>query len=197
MLNTDGANPSNLDKEGLGGLIRDHNREWVVGYMECTSLTTPLHAEFKALLRGLRIASTMFIKPLTICTYSKELVNTITYGHDLYANLISECRSLLQVLETAGINHIFREQNKVADSFAKEGSKLRQLCTPIVLSCPPASTVPLVEADKKGKVFARLINPSILDLHSRDVAYANSTNPPLANTSSGAVAASTVTHVFP
>ncbi|KAM3238645.1 hypothetical protein P3L10_013678 [Capsicum annuum] len=165
--------------------------------MECIPFTTPLYAEFKALLRGLRIARTICIKPFTICTDSNKLVNAITHGHDLYANLISEYRSLLQVLETAGINHIFRQKNKVADSLAKEGSKLVQLGTAIVLSCPPASTVLLVEADKKGKDFAKAINPSILDLHGRDVAHANLTNPPPPNTSSEAVAAPTVTHVFP
>lgn len=163
--------------------------------MECTSHSTPLHAEIKALLRGLRIASTMCIKPLIICTDSKELVSAITRGHELYTNLIFESRSLLQVLEATRINHTFREQNRVADRLAKEGSKLMQLGVPIILSSPPASAVPFVEADKEGKVFARLINPSILDLHGQNVAHANSSNPPPPNTSSGAVALPTDTRV--
>ncbi|PHT55580.1 40S ribosomal protein S25 [Capsicum baccatum] len=50
MFNTAGATPSKLDNGGLGGVIRDHKGEWVVGYIECTSVTTPLHVEFKALL---------------------------------------------------------------------------------------------------------------------------------------------------
>ncbi|KAF3616264.1 40S ribosomal protein S25 [Capsicum annuum] len=107
----------------------------------------------------------MRIKPLTISFDSKELVNAITYGHDLYANIISECRSLLQELEATGINHIFREQNKLADSLAKEGNKLMQLGVPTILSSPTACALPFVEVDKKGTIFARLINLSNFDLH--------------------------------
>ncbi|KAK4727172.1 hypothetical protein R3W88_032089 [Solanum pinnatisectum] len=40
----------------------------------------------------------------------------------LYDNLIVECRCLMMKLKITKLSHVFREQNKVADTLAKEGS---------------------------------------------------------------------------
>lgn len=95
MLNTDGVLHSNLDQRGLGGVIRDYKGSWVVRYINCTPLITPLHAEFKSLIHRLKVANSLHIKPPHICSDSLELVKAMTHGHNLYANIIHECRFLL------------------------------------------------------------------------------------------------------
>ncbi|XP_047267669.1 uncharacterized protein LOC124898088 [Capsicum annuum] len=96
MLNYDGAVISNLGRRGLGGVIKDHKGDCVVGYIDGAPLTTPLYIEFKALLQGLMFANSLTIKPLYICSDSLELVKAMAHGHDLYTNIIHECKSLLQ-----------------------------------------------------------------------------------------------------
>ncbi|PHU25840.1 40S ribosomal protein S25 [Capsicum chinense] len=83
---------------------------------------------------------------------------------------LSQCfpRSLLQELEATGINHIFREQNKLADSLAKEGSKLMQLGVPTILSSPTVCALPFVEKWSKGKQKEKVNNMVLFDKATYD-----------------------------
>ena len=45
-LNADGASFGNLGKVGGGGLIRDHYRSWVKGYIKHIGFASNITAEF-------------------------------------------------------------------------------------------------------------------------------------------------------
>lgn len=120
-----------------------------------------------------------------------ELVHVMEQGHDLYTNIICEYRYLMQELGATVAKHIFREQNRVTDALAKKGS-WTQVGAPCVLSSPPVNVVALVEADKKGDVFARTVKLTNFDLRGRVVASATN---PIPRTLAGVLAPITTTLV--
>lgn len=60
------------------------------------------------------------LSPFLISIDSQELVNVIHNGSLTYENIISECRCLINRLDRVQLQHVFREQNQVADILAKE-----------------------------------------------------------------------------
>lgn len=160
----------------LEEVIRDYKGDWVIVFIDCAPLTTPLHAELKALLQRLKVAKSLNIKPLHLCSDTMELVIAMVQGHDLYTNIICECRHLLQKLGVAAVKHIFREQNRVADA-----SLVYLLFGHLHL------IIPLVEVDKKGTIFARSVKLSNLNLYGWIVAH-GSISPPTPSTLNRALA---------
>ncbi|KAH0708843.1 hypothetical protein KY284_010270 [Solanum tuberosum] len=120
-LNTDGAVNYNTGDGGLGGVIRNHKGDWVIGFTSKSSNTTPLLAELSALRQGLVMASSNNLTPLDISLDSLEVIN----------------RSLMETLGAAPPAHIFREQNKVADLLSKEGLKCTTFGKPKFLIVSP------------------------------------------------------------
>ncbi|WMV23205.1 hypothetical protein MTR67_016590 [Solanum verrucosum] len=140
---------------GLGGVIRNHKGDWVVGFCAKEAHTTPLQAELIALRQGLIMAISNNLVPLDINLDSLEAINMLHAGSSLYNNLIFECRSLMGKLEAAPPAHIFREQNKVADMLSKEGLKCTAFGKPKFLIVPPMYANNAVWNDILGTTFVR------------------------------------------
>ncbi|XP_075086060.1 uncharacterized protein LOC142168804 [Nicotiana tabacum] len=79
-LNIDASFKNNNQKCGLGGVFRNSNGSWVVGFAKSTHANGSLEAEIKALLEGLRTAQEWGMFPLEIETDSTEVVNTPREG---------------------------------------------------------------------------------------------------------------------
>jgi len=81
--------------------------------------------EFKAVLRGLKIAKEMGVQKLGLRIDSSVLVGILTdhsNGHPGYRFLIQQCKQLLDWAEwEVRITHCFRETNQVADKLANIG----------------------------------------------------------------------------
>ncbi|OIT27443.1 putative ribonuclease h protein, partial [Nicotiana attenuata] len=119
-LNTDGAAKGKNGIGGAGGILRNHNGSWMLGYMENIPYTSTLGAEFRALLRGLQLAEQNKFLPLQIDTDSSEIIGMLAEGNLIFDPLICECRLLIQRMGSVVVRHSFREQNRVADALAKE-----------------------------------------------------------------------------
>ncbi|XP_075080492.1 uncharacterized protein LOC142165992 [Nicotiana tabacum] len=77
-LNIDASFNKNLQKCGLGGVIRNANGHWIVGYAKSAHARGSLHSEIKALLAGLKTTLNWGMFPLQIETDSTEVVNAPT-----------------------------------------------------------------------------------------------------------------------
>lgn len=104
-------NKSKIRKRGIGGVIRDHNGNWVV---VLAKLLTHIHAtpaELLAIFQELRLAKSGNIKPIELKTDPMSAISMITKSHLPYTNIIFECRSLMQQMG-AIMEHVFRKKKE-------------------------------------------------------------------------------------
>lgn len=71
----------------------------------------------------LKLAQENNLTPLEINIDSMEVINMLIQDNPLYTNILFECRYLIQTLGRAPMTHVFREQNRVADSLRKKGAR--------------------------------------------------------------------------
>ncbi|KAH0709485.1 hypothetical protein KY284_010912 [Solanum tuberosum] len=135
-LNIDSAVKANPGDGGLDGVIQNHKGGWVIGFISKEANTTPLLAELLALRQGLGMAIANNLIPLDINIDSLEVVNLFHTDNALYNNLIFDCRCMMEKLGATRPVHIFREQNRVADLFGKEGLKCNTYGSPMFLIGP-------------------------------------------------------------
>ncbi|KAH0641622.1 hypothetical protein KY289_032596 [Solanum tuberosum] len=158
-LNSDGSSIGNPDRSGIGGVIRDHNGDWIVGYMGNLHMSNNVKAELTALMQGLRIALARGLLPLEVNIDCKKFITFIENDHPSYTNMIFDCRDLLGRLGNPPIQHTFREANRVADALARDGSKINQANLFFCLKVPPVCVLEKLDADKGGTIFVRLQRP--------------------------------------
>lgn len=90
--------------------------------MENMPRTTITLAELTALLRGLQIAKLNGLTLLEVATESTEVIRMLILGNSTYDSIISECRLLIQRMVRVVVKYNYREQNRVVDKLANEGS---------------------------------------------------------------------------
>ncbi|KAK1312826.1 hypothetical protein QJS10_CPA07g01406 [Acorus calamus] len=140
-LNFDGASHGNPCPSGVGGVFRDHQATFLLGYSCITSHNTNTFAEFYGLFRGLSIwfeTFPLFHGSMWIESDSTLVVNTIN-GKALANNQVNPYATiilnLLGLLENWKITHIFREGNRAADKMASLGLGV---LSESIFVCPPA-----------------------------------------------------------
>ncbi|XP_019238630.1 PREDICTED: uncharacterized protein LOC109218713 [Nicotiana attenuata] len=152
-LNTGGAHSSTLTTDGIGGLIRNHNGDWIVGFSGNIPCQSSISAELYALIQGLRIAIQQNLSPLHVEVDAKEVITMLDCDNIIYANLLFDCRHLLLKLRNPRVHHAYREQSRVADQLAR--SILEGNFTMRVFDAPPLFVRPISEADKQGQTIMR------------------------------------------
>ncbi|KAH0658744.1 hypothetical protein KY289_027492 [Solanum tuberosum] len=172
-LNIDASVKNSPGPGGLGGLVRNHLGYWIIGFFEHTPLTNPIRAKLLAIRRGLQIVVDHNLTPIEINTDSAKAIHRIKDNNLLYDNLIVECRYLMSKLEVTKLSHVFREQNRVADALAKEGTKVEVFDEPTILIVPPLFVQKEVEADTLGTMYIRLTNNIFNSFQDRDVTQSN------------------------
>ena len=121
-LNIDGTKSVASGKIGAGGIIRDHNGNWVSGFQINLGVGEILDAEAWALYYGLKLADNLSIKNLEIESDSAILVQLMQMDNiDLHplGSLLSGCKNLMSNMQNSRLCHVFRECNMTADSLAK------------------------------------------------------------------------------
>ena len=115
---------NNPDKASGGGLFRDHEGNWVKGYVRGIGHTNSFLAELWALRDGLNIASEMGVNNLIIELDALSIVLLMKNEAEniMMEPLLSDCRSLLKQIPNKRVLHIFREANQCADALAKLGA---------------------------------------------------------------------------
>lgn len=112
-------------------------------------------SELYDLQKGLLIALRSNLVPLEINIDCKGIIQLLINDHLSYTNVLYDCREMLRKLGNTLIHHRFREENKMADALAKEGSKLKGANSFIFWSIPPFFVSAELEADKTETSFAR------------------------------------------
>ncbi|KAF3650727.1 NAC domain-containing protein 53 [Capsicum annuum] len=92
-INTDGSCQGKIGTAGLGGVNRDHEGNWVMGFYEKIPHASPIQAEIMALRRGLMLVVANNIKPLHINIDSLAATQLLNSDDSHYHNLLCDCRS--------------------------------------------------------------------------------------------------------
>lgn len=130
-LNSNGAACTMTGASGYGGVIRDSNGNWIVGYTGSSKHITSLHMELMGFLQGLRLAHLCQLTPLEVVVDAQEVMHLLKADNLFYSHILNDCRSALHQLADPHVTHIYREQNQVADAMAKHG--LMEYCGPSML----------------------------------------------------------------
>lgn len=93
----------------------------------------------------------------------------LTKGNSIYANIITECRSLISALVHPPVQNIFREANGVADCLPKHAARISTFEPPTLLPFPPAAAQEAIDIDNSDTIFVTRIKLSTIDLPVRGV----------------------------
>lgn len=155
-LNCDGAVIDVGCRAGCGGIVRDENGGFVIGFAAGLGACSCTEAELWAVLRGLQLVKDRGIQSLAIETDFMVAINLISGGcssfHPCF-NLVKDIRDLLDQLRNYSVEHTFREANQVADGLAKFSLGLDNSCN-IFTSLLPFVSVAFA-ADFNGVTFPR------------------------------------------
>ncbi|GKV43678.1 hypothetical protein SLEP1_g50939 [Rubroshorea leprosula] len=124
---------------GCGGLIRDSQGQWVVGFMRNIGHTTSLAAELWVIRDGLSMANYLQIQNSIVeidCQVAHALLSGTFNPHHPHSTLILDCRELLCTLPWVQLKHVMRKSNMVADALAKKGAR-SSYGLHILYDCPP------------------------------------------------------------
>ncbi|KAF7833196.1 putative ribonuclease H protein At1g65750 family [Senna tora] len=127
-LNTDGSSIGNPGPMGIGGIFRNSDGGWLLGFSSFVGIQSNMFAELNAIKHGLAIAVDRKISKLEVNSDCLEAINLITRedisNHHLGV-LIYDIRNLMTKFEAISVSHVFREANHCADGLAKLGSQDR------------------------------------------------------------------------
>lgn len=171
-LNIDGAVKNNPGKGGLGGVFRDCEGQWLLGFCGAIPLASPLEAELTTLYKGIQLALHHNFSSY-IETDAHEVVNMFLHGNLLHDNIIFECKSLLSRLGAWELHHLYRVHNWVADLLANEGNSSGHFEEIVVFVFLPVFAQNQWTADNLGTSFARKINIGNTSYMGRDMAPNN------------------------
>ena len=112
-LNTDGSAIRSTGRAGGGGVIRDHEGQWLKGFARPLGGSNSCMAELWALRDGLLLAKEMGLSNLIIemDALSVVLLMNNNIVNLLMEPLLTDCRNLLSEIPNKQIVHIYREAN--------------------------------------------------------------------------------------
>lgn len=87
------------------------------------------------------------------------VLTIMQHGNMQYANIVSDCRHLLDQLHSPAILHVYREENGVEDRLAKEGCLMEPNKPPTVFAVPPVFVSSIFQHDQAGGIRYRKIKP--------------------------------------
>ncbi|GAA0171611.1 hypothetical protein LIER_25601 [Lithospermum erythrorhizon] len=161
-LNFDGSCKCKSGRSSIGGVFRDHNAEFLLGYSEFIGKSNSTIAEIIALRRGLELVlengwgdNSVWLEGdskslVDIIGKRKQLVNRcgevqkhVTHINSIISELNNQCI----------LTHVFREGNRAADKFAQMGYHFKN--PQVWRHVPPNELLRIVHEDAEGKTFLR------------------------------------------
>ena len=121
-MNTDGSVIKSSGVAGCGGVVRDEEGSWIVGFTRRNGVTTSFEAELWGLRDGLMLCSNLDISSLVVEIDAKAIVDALQnadYANNAISPILDDCRLLMTRFSRLQVNHCYREANKVADSLAR------------------------------------------------------------------------------
>ncbi|KAK0587703.1 hypothetical protein LWI29_027305 [Acer saccharum] len=126
-LNVDGGCAGGLGAITAGGVLRDHWKNWLGGFVVRKGVGSAIEAEFWGLFEGLGMAWRKGFRKIVVETDSMSVLQLIdkesTNNHPLFS-ILQSCKSLISKDWICSVKHVFREGNMVADGLAKMGHGL-------------------------------------------------------------------------
>ncbi|KAM2637494.1 hypothetical protein EV1_021984 [Malus domestica] len=121
-LNVDGSRRTNSGRIGAGGVLRDHNGNWLGGFAVNLGQGQVCDAELWSLYFGLQLAIDKGATELHIEMDSKAVIMLLKQSqvdnfHPL-ETIMHSCRLMMRQLRRCELNHVYREKNIVADQLA-------------------------------------------------------------------------------
>ena len=157
-LNIDGSRIGSTNCIAAGGLLRNHNGDWIGGFTANLGTGEILLAEMWALYFGLKLASRLNCTNIQVESDSSLVVNLVTNQwndtHPLHS-LIVDCKRLWHGNWVCSIKHIYRECNDVADGPAHLGHSMELGWH--VLENPPAYLLGRLDDDRHGRARPRIV----------------------------------------
>lgn len=120
-LNIDSASKGNLGEGGAGGIIRNHNSNFLFAFATFMGIFSSIYAEAMAILIGVKHAKRLGISSLWVKSDSLALIEALNGKTDFpwsIAYVIRSLRTILKDFQKLRISHIWREGNSCADIMA-------------------------------------------------------------------------------
>ncbi|KAF3644481.1 hypothetical protein FXO38_20144 [Capsicum annuum] len=168
MLNTDASLSSNIQIAGLGGVFRNSSGKWIMGFTAHALAKDIFYHELQALFVGLQMALLHNLGPLEINIDAEQIIKffTNTESNPNNSALLADCRFLLLRQDSPPLIHIYREQNRLADSFAKRAitaalpSSLAFISPVMSITTfwvPPQDSLQILCGDERGDITTRCV----------------------------------------
>ncbi|CAN1120866.1 Putative ribonuclease H protein At1g65750 [Linum perenne] len=158
-LNSDGSLHTNSNSAAVGGLIRDDQGRFIVGFATKLGSCSIARAEMRGIVDGMTIAWNHGIRKLQIqsdsVTAVRMLSDALWLNHQHF-NLVRSFQELKARNWEVSIEHIYREANNAADFIANSGHDL-ELGT-FIFTSPCNSLLYWIRYDLIGVSLPRQIN---------------------------------------
>ncbi|KAE8653749.1 hypothetical protein F3Y22_tig00117056pilonHSYRG00114 [Hibiscus syriacus] len=154
-LNTDGAVHHTSSLGSAGGIIRNKDGDWIVGFNKAVGISSPLQAELWGILEGLQLAWSQILEHLqcqTDCAEALTLVTSSTAASSP-VSIVRFIASLISKQWKVDFILIRREANATADFLAKSTVVSNDL--PCIYIEPPQEIIPHLARDLHGPAFTR------------------------------------------
>jgi hypothetical protein len=154
-LNFDGSSKHASRRASIGGVYRDHEGGFVLGYAERIGKATSSVAELAALRRGLELALENGWLNISIEGDAKTVVDVVRNRVSIRAEedlrQCEEIAALLPLLDDGGmaVSHVRRAGNRVAHGFAKLGHGVPR--PRVWRGVPPDEVLRYLQRDADGK----------------------------------------------
>ncbi|KAK0595722.1 hypothetical protein LWI29_009351 [Acer saccharum] len=150
-LNVDGSRNTDSGMISAGGVLRDHWKCWLRGFVTNKGVGSVMEAELWGLYEGLLLAWNAGFRKVLVESDSLhvvQLMHTASKQNHPCFSIIQSCKNLLLADWDCSITHVFREGNRLADGLAFMG---QSMATGIVFfDNPPCEIVSIFEADFNG-----------------------------------------------
>lgn len=158
-LNFDGSSKGKKSpgKASIGGVLRDHEAQFLMGYAEPIGRANSTMAELTALTKGLELVLENGWKDVWLEGDAKDLVEIIIGKREVKCvearSYFRYIDSLILDLNNFKVTHVYREGNRVANRFASIGHRYKKL--EIWREIPPLDTLEIMRRDAEGHITFR------------------------------------------
>ncbi|KAL5787746.1 hypothetical protein ACOSP7_004695 [Xanthoceras sorbifolium] len=155
-LNIDGNRNNISGAIAAVGVVRNHDRQWIKGFVMNKGKGCILEAELWAVFEGLKMAWDGGFRKVQIDSDCLEAISLIQRGCNVNNPLwylIQECRRLIDSPWCCELSHVYRESNFLADAMAAFGQSL-SCCIPSFEE-PPPFVFSVFAKDADGIAYAR------------------------------------------
>ncbi|XP_023898408.1 uncharacterized protein LOC112010297 [Quercus suber] len=124
-LNTDSLSLGNPSLAEGGGVIRDEEGNWLVGFARNIGITTSFQAELWGQRDGLTLCVEHNFSAVEVELDARAVLDVITSpvcSNSLITSLVNDCKQLASRIPQLRLNHCYCDANRSADKFARMGA---------------------------------------------------------------------------